>query len=52
MPASYYPIGRKIRATLALATPLASANLAQMAMGLTNAIVSVVRVFETASRLK
>jgi multidrug resistance protein, MATE family len=39
MPASTSPIHAEIRATLALAVPLAGANLAQMAMGLTNAIV-------------
>jgi len=33
------PIQREIRATLALAAPLAGANLAQMAMGLTNALM-------------
>src|SRR5436853_1340735 len=39
MPATAAPIRAEIRATLALAAPLAGANLAQMAMGLTNAVV-------------
>ena len=39
MPATASAIRAEIRATLALAAPLAGANLAQMAMGLTNAIV-------------
>ncbi|HEX6442602.1 MAG TPA: MATE family efflux transporter [Stellaceae bacterium] len=39
MPAPASAIRAEIRATLALAAPLAGANLAQMAMGLTNAIV-------------
>jgi MATE family multidrug resistance protein len=38
MPAARSPIRAEIRATLALAAPLAGANLAQMAMGLTNAV--------------
>jgi MATE family multidrug resistance protein len=38
MPAASPAIRAEIRATLALAAPLAGANLAQMAMGLTNAI--------------
>src|SRR5438105_13846112 len=39
MPAPVSPIRAEIRATLALAAPLAGANLAQMAMGLTNAVI-------------
>ena len=39
MPATPSAIRAEIRATVALAAPLAGANLAQMAMGLTNAIV-------------
>lgn len=39
MPTIRSPVRAEIRATLALAAPLAGANLAQMAMGLTNAIV-------------
>jgi len=40
MPAVPPPIRAEIRATVALAAPLAGANLAQMAMGLTNAVVA------------
>ena len=40
MPVSRSPIRAEIRATLRLAAPLAGANLAQMAMGLTNAVVA------------
>jgi multidrug resistance protein, MATE family len=38
MPAIAFPIRAEIGATVALAAPLAGANLAQMAMGLTNAV--------------
>src|SRR4051794_24195938 len=39
MPAPASPMRAEIRATLALAAPLAGANLAQMTMGLTNAVM-------------
>jgi Na+-driven multidrug efflux pump len=39
MPAAHSPIRREIIATVALAAPLAGANLAQMAMGVTNALM-------------
>src|SRR5947209_753797 len=40
MSAARSPIRAEIRATLRLAVPLAGANVAQLAMGLTNAIVA------------
>src|SRR5882672_4724570 len=39
MAAARSPIALEIRATLAVATPLAAANLAQMAMQVTNAVM-------------